>query len=69
MQSSGANANGGNGSRSSKKKRTYVRAVATIVTPDQAEIWAMTKIAADSEEFENCSELIEEARKKQSRGR
>jgi hypothetical protein len=69
MQSSGANANGGNGSRSFKKKRTYVRAKATIVTPDQAKIWAMTKIPAESEDFENCSELIEEARKKQSRGR
>jgi hypothetical protein len=69
MQFSSASANGANGGRPSKKKQPYIRPKATFVTPDQAEIWAMTKIPADNEEFENCSELIEEARKKQPRGR
>ena len=68
MQFSGASANGGNGGRPSKKKQPYIRPKANLVTPDQAEAWVRTKAALERQEFENCSELIAEARKRQEHG-
>jgi hypothetical protein len=68
MQFSGTSANGGNGGRPSKKKQPYIRPKANLVTPDQAEAWVRTKAALERQEFENCSELIAEARKRQEHG-
>jgi hypothetical protein len=68
MQFSGASANGGNGGRPSKKKQPYIRPKANFVTPDQAEAWVRTKAALERQEFEKCSELIAEARKRQEHG-
>jgi hypothetical protein len=64
MQFSGASANGGNGDRPSEKKQPYIRPKGTFVTPDQAEAWVRAKAAPESQEFENCSELIAEARRR-----
>ena len=69
MQVSSASASGANGGRPSKKKQAYIRPRATFVTPDQAEAWARAKAAPARQEFENCSELIAEARKRQEHRR
>jgi len=53
----------------SKKKQPYIRPKATAVTPDQAEEEVKAKAAPLSQEFESCSELIAEARKRQEHGR
>jgi hypothetical protein len=69
MQFSSAGANGRNGGRPSKEKQPYIRPRATFVTPDQAEAWARAKAAPDRQEFEDSSELIAEARKRQEHRR
>jgi hypothetical protein len=69
MQFNSASANGGDGGRPSKKKQPYIRPKATFVTPDQAEAWVRAKAAREPKEFENCAELIAEARKRQEHGR
>ena len=69
MQFSGASANGAKGGNPSKKKQPYIRLKVTVVTPDQAEAEVRAKAAPQSQEFENCSELIAEARKRQEHGR
>jgi hypothetical protein len=53
----------------SKKKQPYIRPQATVVTPDQAEERVKAKAAPQSKEFESCSELMAEARKRQEQGR
>jgi len=53
----------------SKKKQPYIRPKMTIVTPDQAEVEVRAKAAPQSQEFESCSELIAEARKRQEHDR
>ena len=58
-----------NDARPSKKKEPYIRPKATAVTPDQAEEEVKAKAAPLSQEFESCSELIAEARKRQEHGR
>jgi len=69
MHSSRKNdASGRNGSPS-KKKQPYIPPKATMVTPDQAEVVLKAKAAPPSQEFEACSELIAEARKRQEVGR
>ena len=55
--------------RPSKKKQPYIRPQATVVTPDQAQEQVKAKAAPQSEEFESCSELIAEARRRQGHGR
>jgi len=55
--------------RPSKKKQPYIAPIATMVTPDQAEQELNAKAAPLSQEFEACSELIAEARKRQELGR
>ena len=55
--------------RSSTKKQPYIPPKATVVTPDQAEEELKAKAAPLSQEFEACSELIAEARKRQELGR
>ena len=67
-----SSANDGSGrddGRSSTKKQPYIRPKATVVTPDQAEEELKAKAAPLSQEFEACSELIAEARKRQELGR
>ncbi len=56
-------------SHPSKKKQPYIRPQATVVTPDQAQEQVKAKAAPQSQEFESCSELIAEARKRQEHGR
>jgi hypothetical protein len=66
MHSSSANDAGGrHDGRPSKKKQPYIPPKATMVTPDQAEEELKAKAAPLSQEFEACSELIAEARKRQ----
>ena len=67
--SSANDASGRDGGRSSKKKQPYIPPKATILTPDQAEEKLKAKAAPQSQEFEACSELIAEARKRQEHGR
>jgi hypothetical protein len=69
MQFMSASVNGGNGGRPSKKKQPYIQPKAIFVTPDQAEAWVRAKSAPGRQEFEQCSELIAEARKRQKPGR
>ena len=56
-------------SHPSKKKQPYIRPQATVLTPDQAQEQVRAKAAPQSQEFEACSELIAEARKRQEHGR
>lgn len=53
----------------SKKKQPYVRPQAIVVSPDQAQELVKAKAAPRSQEFESCSELIAEARKRREHGR
>jgi hypothetical protein len=70
MEFSGTNsANIPDSGRPSKKKKPYIRPQATVVTPDQAQEQVKAKAAPRSQEFESCSELIAEARKRQEHGR
>jgi hypothetical protein len=70
MEFSGANsANIPSNSHPSKKKQPYIRPQATVLTPDQAQEQVRAKAAPQSHEFEACSELIAEARKRQEHGR
>jgi hypothetical protein len=70
MEFSGANsANIPGSSHPSKKKQPYIRPQATVLTPDQAQEQVRAKAAPQSQEFEACSELIAEARKRQEHGR
>jgi hypothetical protein len=62
-------ASGRDDGRLSKKKQPYNPPKATVVTPDQAEKDLKAKAAPLSQEFEACSELIAEARKRQELGR
>jgi hypothetical protein len=52
----------------SKKKRPYIRPKLTLLTPDQAEVELRAKAIPTSKEFEDCSDLIAEARKRQKQG-
>lgn len=52
----------------SKKKKPYVRPQATVVSPVQAQELVKAKAVPRSQEFESCSELIAEARKRQEHG-
>ena len=56
-------------SHPSKKRQPYIRPQATVVTPDQAQEHVKAKAAPQSQEFESCSELIAEARRRQEQGR
>ena len=67
--SSANDASGRDDGRLSKKKQPYIPPKATVVTPDQAEENLKVKAAPLSQEFEACSELIAEARKRQELGR
>jgi hypothetical protein len=67
--SSANDASGRDEGRPSKKKQPYIPPKATVVTPDQAEEYVKAKAAPLSQEFEACSELIAEARKRQELGR
>jgi hypothetical protein len=49
-----------------KRNQPYIPAKATMVTPDQAEEELKAKAVQLSQEFEACSELIAEARKRQN---
>ena len=70
MEFSGTNrANIPGSSHPAKKKQPYIRPQATVVTPDQAQEQVKAKAAPQSQEFESCSELIAEARKRQEQGR
>ena len=70
MEFRGANgANIPSNSHPSKKKLPYIRPQATVLTPDQAQEQVRAKAAPQSQEFEACSELIAEARKRQEHGR
>lgn len=70
MQFNGTNsANAQDGGRPSKKKQPYFPPKATLVTPDQAEEEVKAMAAPGSQEFQSCSELIAEARKRQKHGR
>ena len=70
MEFSGTNrANIPGSSHPSKKKQPYIRPQATVVTPDQAQEQVKAKAAPQSQEFESCSELIAEARKRREQGR
>ena len=62
-------ASGRDDGRPSKKKQPYIPPKATVVTPDQAEQELKAKAAPLSQEFEACSQLIAEARKRQEIGR
>ena len=68
MQFSGTNRASGRDSVPSKKKQPYIPPRATMVTPDQAEEELKAKAAPLSQEFESCSELIAEARRRQAHG-
>ena len=68
MQFSGASAKDAKDTKDGnpfKKKQPYIRPKVTVVTPDQAEAEVRAKAAPLSQEFESCSELIAEARKRQ----
>jgi hypothetical protein len=67
--SSANDASGRDDGHPSGKKQPYIRPQAIIVTPDQAQEQVKAKAAPQSQEFESCSELIAEARKRQERGR
>jgi hypothetical protein len=69
MRFNGQVQNGANGGRLSKKKQLYIRPTAIVVTAVQAEAGVWAKAAPEGQEFENCSELIAEARKRQEHGR
>jgi hypothetical protein len=69
MEFSGTNSANIPNSGPSKKKQPYIRPQATVVTPDQAQEQVKAKAAPQSQEFESCSELIAEARKRQEHGR
>lgn len=70
MHSSSANDAGGrHDGRPSKKKRPYIPPKATMVISDQTEEELKAKAAPLSQEFEACSELIAEARKRRELGR
>ena len=66
--SSANDAKGRDDVRPSKKKQPYIPPKATMVTPDQAEQELKAKAAPLSQEFEACSQLIAEARKRQEQG-
>jgi hypothetical protein len=69
MQFSGTNrASDRDSDRPSKKKQPYIPPKATMVSPDQAEEALKAKAAPLSQEFESCSELIAEARRRQEHG-
>ena len=67
--SSANDANGRDDGRPSKRKQPYIPPKATVVTPDQAVEELKAKAAPLSQEFDACSELIAEARKRQELGR
>jgi hypothetical protein len=70
MEFSGTNnANIPDSSHPSKKKQPYIRPQATVVTPDQAQEQVNAKAGPQSHEFESCSQLTAEARKRQEHGR
>lgn len=69
MEFSGTNSANIPSDHPSKKKQPYIRPQATVVTPDQAQEQVNAKAAPRSQEFESCSELIAEARKRQEHGR
>ena len=56
------------GRPSNKKKQPYTPPKATVVTPDQAEEAVKAKAASRSQEFQSCSEVIAEARKRHVHG-
>jgi hypothetical protein len=66
--SSANDATGRDDGRPSKKKQPYIPPKATALTPDQAEEELKANAAPLSQEFEACSELIAEARKRQELG-